>query len=289
MKYELVHLDSKNKISTTSGDISFPAFIKHATFAGINNPYHILHPFRYTSFFFDFIPSFLGSNSFRKYPGLEKDPTETAYISNRIGRAFADYFSKRIYGAKFTHSYECAMALKGYNIEGDRPDFYCDTLTEQFAVEAKGYSAQNVSDAQMSKHKDQSETGPLSINFSVASVAYNLYKKPKIKFYDPIGDNVPYENDLNSRLRELYYKNALFFIESISDSRTQSEFPDYYAYNILYPFFPFRQFLVHKEIVQREFIHTEWLTAMKNISSESQENDDLYIDVDGIGLRYRST
>lgn len=114
------------------------------------------------------------------------------------------------------------MALKGYNIEGDRPDFYCDTFTEQFAVEAKGYSAQSVSDAQMSKHKDQSETGPLSINFSVASVAYNLYKKPKIKFYDPISDNVPYENDLNSRLRELYYQNVLFFIESISDSRTQS-------------------------------------------------------------------
>lgn len=51
MKCELIHLDSKNKISTTSGDISFLAFIKYATFAGINTPYHILHPFRYASFF----------------------------------------------------------------------------------------------------------------------------------------------------------------------------------------------------------------------------------------------
>lgn len=288
MKYELIHLDSKNKISITSGDISFLAFIKHATFAGINYPYHILHACRYASFFFDFIPSFLGSNSFHKYPGLEKDQTETAYVSNRVGRAFADYFSKTIYGAKFTHSYECAMALKGYQIVGDRPDFYCDTLTEQFSVEAKGYSAQNISDVQMIKHKEQSETGPLSINFSVASVAYNLYKKPKIKFYDPIGDNVPYEDELNARLRKLYYQNALFLIESISDSRTQSEFTDYFAYNISYPFIPFRQFLVHKNIVQPEFIHTEWLKSVKNISSESQENEDIYIDVDGIGLRYRS-
>ncbi|MEZ2827769.1 hypothetical protein [Serratia liquefaciens] len=285
MKYELIHLDNKGLIKNSHGDISFLAFIKHATFAGLGSHNVILHPLRYTSFFCDFAPSFFGSNNFRKYPGLEKDPTETAYISNRIGRAFADYFSKKIYGAKFTHSYECAMALKKLPIKGDRPDFYCDTLTTQFAVEAKGYSAQSVSDSDMEKHKKQSGTGPLSINFSVASVAYNLYKKPKIKFYDPIGSDEPYDLDLNSRLRYLYYSEVIKFIEMFSYSRTQSELPNYYAYNIITPFFPFRQFLVNKEIAERKFMDAEGIKSMKNVNIESQESDDFYIDVDGIGLK----
>lgn len=285
MKYELIHLDNKGLIKTSHGDISFLAFVKHATFAGLTNPHVILHPFRYTSFFCDFAPSFFRSNHFRKYPGLEKDPTETAYISNRIGRAFADYFSKKIYGARFTHSYECAMALKKLPIKGDRPDFYCDTLTAQFAVEAKGYSAKSVSNSDMKKHKKQSGTGPLAINFSVASVAYNLYKKPKIKFYDPIGSDEPYDLVLNSRLRNFYYHNAINLIEMISDFRTQSELPNYYAYNISYPFFPFRQFLVNKKIAERKFIDTEWLISMKNVNIENQESEDFYIDVDGIGLK----
>ncbi|HDT0625536.1 hypothetical protein [Morganella morganii] len=285
MKYELIHLDNKGSIKTSHGDISFLAFIKHATLAGLENPYVILNPLRYIHFFCEFTPSFFGSNHFRKYPGLEKDPTETAYLSNRIGRAFADYFSKKIYGAKFTHSYECAMALKKLPIKGDRPDFYCDTLTAQFAVEAKGYSAQSVSNYDMIKHKKQSGTGPLSINFSVASVAYNLYKKPKINFYDPIGGDEPYDHVLNLHLRYLYYQNVMKLIEIISDSKKQSKLPDYYVYNISYPFFPFRQFLVNKEIGKRKFMDTEWLMSMKNINSESQENDDFYIDVDGIGLK----
>ncbi|HGP0626847.1 TPA: hypothetical protein ACKPX6_004466 [Serratia marcescens] len=288
MKYELIHLNNKNVINTSRGDISFLAFIKHAAFSGLSNPYIFRHPLRYASFFCEFIPSFFGSNHFRKYSGLEKDPTETAYISNRIGRGFADYFSKKIYGAKFTHSYECAMELKGYPIKGDRPDFYCDTLTTQFAVEAKGYSVQSVSDREMVKHKKQSGTGPLSINFSVASVAYNLYKKPKIKFYDPIGNDESYDHDLNSLLRDLYYQNALDFIESIADHIVQSELPDYYAYNITNPFFPFRQFLVNKNIVEQKFMGAEGMAAMRNMNIESQENDDLYIDVDGIGLKGRN-
>lgn len=287
MEYELIHLDNKGLIKTSHGEISFLAFIKHATFAGLEGSHVLLHPLRYTSFFCEFAPSFFGSNHFRKYSGLERDPTETAFMSNRIGRAFADFFSKKIYGAKFTHSYECAMALKKIPIKGDRPDFYCDTLTAQFAVEAKGYSAQSVSDFDMIKHKKQSGTGPLSINFSVASVAYNLYKKPKIKFYDPKGSDEPYDHVLNSRLRYFYYRDAINFIETISDLRTQSELPDYYAYNISYPFFPFRQFLVNKWIAERKFMGAEWLTSMDNMSISNQENDDFYIDVDGIGLKGR--
>lgn len=286
MKYELTHQDSKGKIKTTSAEISFLAFVKHATFAGINRPSFPGLPFRYASIFFDFMPSFFGRNHFSPLSELAKDPTETAYMSNRIGRAFADYFSKKIYDAKFTHSYECAMALKGYKIIGERPDFYCDTLRQQFAVEAKGYSAQSVSETAMIKHKVQSETGPLSTHFTVASVAYNLYKNPRIKFYDPEGDDVLYESQLNARLRYFYYRDALRFISFISDSRTQSDLHDYYAYNISLPNIPVKQILVNKGILEQAFENIEWLDSINNTG---EENGNYYIDVDGIGLSYNNS
>lgn len=286
MKYELIHQDAAGKITTSVDHISFLAFVKHATFAGIKSRFFPRLPFRYSSLFFEFISSFFWSDHFDLLPELVNDPTETAYVSNRIGRAFADFFSKKLYGAKFTHSYECAMELQGHPIKGERPDFYCDALSMQFAVEAKGYSAQSVSDAAMQKHKLQSQTGPLPVNFSVASVAYNLYRYPKIKFYDPEVDNVPYDKSLNSKLRSLYFDSALTFIERISDSRTQSEFSDYFAYNIPVSFMAVRQILVHKAISERSWGNVEWLAS---IEQRSGENDEFYIDVDGIGLTNRST
>lgn len=281
MEYELIHQDAAGKKTTSVGHISFLTFVKHATFAGINHLFFPRLPFRYSGLFFEFAPSFFWSDHFQLLPELFNDPTETAYVSNRIGRAFADYFSKKLYGARFTHSYECAMQLKGHPITGERPDFYCDALTKQFAVEAKGYSAQSISDAAMKNHKEQSKTGPLPINFSAASVAYNLYKKPKIKFYDPEGDNVPYDNSLNSELRSRYYRSVLYFIERISDSRTQSEFSDFFAYNIPYPFMAARQILVHRAISEQSWDNVEWLAA---IEQKSGEDNEFYIDVDGIGL-----
>lgn len=286
MEYKLIHQDAADKITISVDHISFLAFVKHATFAGINRRFFSHLPFRYSGLFFEFMPSFFWSNHFDLLPELVNDPTETAYVSNRIGRAFADLFSKKVYGARFTHSYECAMELQGHSIKGERPDFYCDALSKQFAVEAKGYSAHSVSDAAMKKHKLQSQTGPLPVNFSVASVAYNLYRYPNIKFYDPKGDNVPYDNSLNSKLRSLYYDSALTFIERISDVRTQSEFSDYFAYNISYPFMAVRQILVHRAISERSWGNVEWLAS---IEQRSGENDEFYIDVDGIGLTNRST
>lgn len=286
MKYELIHLDAAGKKTTSTDRISFLAFVKHATFAGINRRFFPLLPFRYTGLFFEFVPSFFWSNHFQLLPELANDPTETAYLSNRIGRAFADYFSKKLYGAKFTHSYECAMELRGHPIMGERPDFYCDTLTKQFAVEAKGYSAQSISDTKMGIHKDQSKTGPLKVNFSAASVAYNLYKSPKIKFYDPEGDNVPYDNALNLELRGLYYHSVLHFIKAVAGPKIQSEFPDYFAFNISYPFMAARQILVHKAIDERSWDTVEWLTSIKH--NDGQDNE-FYIDVDGIGLTTRSS
>lgn len=286
MEYKLIHKDISGNKTTSVGIISFLSFVKHATFAGINRHYFTRLPFRYLSLLFDFAPSFIGPNHFQLLPELVNDPTETAYISNRIGRAFADYFAKKLYGARFTHSYECSMQLKGYPISGKRPDFYCDTLTKQFAVEAKGYSAQSISESAMIKHKDQSKTGPLPVNFSAASVAYNLYKNPKIKFYDPEGDIVPYDDSLNSELRDLYYRSVMDFIKIFSRSETKSEFSDYVAYNISYPLIPVRQILVHRAISEKRWDNVEWLSSVERKEGNDGE---FYIDVDGIGLTSRQT
>lgn len=285
MKYQLIYQSKAGKKISSTGHISFLAFVKHATFAGIDRSFFPRLPFRYSSLFFEFALSFLWSDQFQVLPELASDPTEIAYISNRIGRAFADYFSKKLYGARFTHSYESAMKQKGHPISGERPDFYCDALSKQFAVEAKGYSAQSISDTAMKKHKAQAETGPLQVDFSVASVAYNLYRSPKIKFYDPEGDNAAYDEAMNSELRNLYYRSALYFIESISDSRIQSEFSDYLAYNISHPFMLARQILVHKAISEGRWATNEWLNSIEH---KDAENEDFYIDVDGIGLTARS-
>ncbi|WP_372375348.1 hypothetical protein ACDI35_21100 [Xanthomonas axonopodis pv. cajani] len=171
--------------------------------------------------------------------------------------------------------------LKGHDLKGERPDFYCDMLTKQFAIEAKGYSAHSISDGAMAGHKAQSKTGPLPVNFSAASVSYNLYRKPKIKFYDPDVDGNLYDSSLNIKLRELYYKAALDFVGKVSSSRTQSELPDYFAYTISTPFAAAHQILVHRAIFERGWENIEWLNSTEQ---KEDRNGEFYIDVDGIGL-----
>ncbi|MBV6447544.1 MAG: hypothetical protein FCKEOINB_01173 [Nitrosomonas sp.] len=173
------------------------------------------------------------------------------------------------------------MALKGHSISGQRPDFYCDAITGQFAVEAKGFSALNVSDVRMQKYKKQSQTGPLQVHFSVASVSYNLYQSPKIKFYDPVNENIEYDSDLNSRLRDLYYWSVLEFIEAASHLSNEHEFSDYKTYIIRHPFAPIKKILIHRAIFEKNWSSNDWLESLKRNNEESEE---FYIDVDGIGL-----
>lgn len=283
MKYELTHLDAKNIINTFQKKITLCEFVKHVTFAGINSLDFWENPFRYASSLFEFIPSFLSNEDyFIRHPALKNDPTETAYMSNRIGRAFADLFSKNIYGARFTHSYECAMMFANYDLIEQRPDFYCDTLVEQFAVEAKGYSSSYISGQQMSNHKDQSQTGPLPIHFSVASVAYSLYESPKINFYDPVGDKTNYNHDLNRKLRRAYYNKAIYLINLTSTTRKESKITDYYSYEIKKNFLPPMYFLVHKGILESKYENIEWLSNSETLKTRREEN--FYIDSDGIGI-----
>lgn len=284
MQFELKHLNGRGNLSTSYPSISYLAFVKHLAFVGIGIHKSPTLLFRYLGYFFEFMQYWRNDPEHFCMPSvLENDPSEKAVVSNRIGRAMADYCAKKIYHARFTHSYEDAMIRNGYQIKGKRPDLYCDSLNKQFAIEAKGYSQSSVSDTKMNKHKSQSQKGPIPINFSVASVSFNLYKSPKVKFYDPEDESVEYSSIVNSQLRSLYYNSLLELIEYFGLEKVKSGIPDYNAYIISPLLFPEYRLLIHQVIVSKEWGGNEWLPPLSRESNE----ENYYIDNDGIGLTNR--
>lgn len=286
MIFDLELKDGSGVIKNSTETFSFLSFVKHLTFAGVGKYRHPSLIFRYWGILFGYFPYWgWGGNHFLLPPFIFNDPTEKAAISKQIGRAMADYLSKKIYKSKINYSYEDAMIIKGHPISGSRPDFYCDNLRQQFAVEAKGFAAHSVSNKKMNDNKIQSQAGPLLVNFSIASVAYDLYKNPKVKFHDPLNDNAPYDRELSFQLRSYYFNSVIDFIELYRFPLTQNNFPDFVSYDFMpffSPFFPQKfKLLVHRAIIQRSWESNDWLETIE----ESQEgNENYYIDSDGIGL-----
>ncbi|MCD6418213.1 hypothetical protein J7M00_05465, partial [bacterium] len=68
-----------------------------------------------------------------------------------------------------------AMKMQGMPISGQRPDLLAFKNNELFAIEAKGYSSNSPKD--MNSHKEQSRTGGIPVDFTVASISYNLYDR----------------------------------------------------------------------------------------------------------------
>ena len=280
MRFELTHQNAAGVKATSSREISYLQLVKHLTFAGIDKAFFFALPARYMANFFEFSQHY---NFFRGriYPLniLAADPTERNYISNRLGRAMADHLSKSIYLARYTHSYECAMAIAGFQITGTRPDFYCDTGVQQFAVEAKGLSVPSVSDAQMAEHKIQSTSGPLPVNFSVASVAYGLYRRPKVKYYDPIQEGLEYQRTLNLSLRSNYYAAVLTFVsesglfdrEPTREGRQQR--------------FRSRQLMNGTDIlIDDEVFRSAWNDSAWSYDRDEEIGEAKFMDRDGIGV-----
>ncbi len=212
------------------------------------------------------------------YP-IEHDPTERNYLSNRLGKAIADYLCKDIYKAKYTHSYEGAMYAAGHPLIGERPDFYCDTGTQTFAVEAKGFTVTSVSDNKMMEHKAQSTSGPLLVNFSVASVAYDLYRNPKVKFYDPPSDDARYDKNLNLMLRTTYYRSILEFIKLSGWFEAEP--------SVEGAFDRFRSVQRGRRIdiiLSKGIYQGAWQDVGWTIDSEKTSDEGRYVDLDGVGL-----
>ena len=239
-------------------------------------------PFRYLANFFDLFQNYdFIDGRIRPFWLLSSDPTERNYISNRLGRALADHLSKSIYLARYTHSYECAMALAGLAIAGKRPDFYCDTGIQQFAVEAKGYSTLWVSDNEMKSHQAQSATGPLAVNFSLASVAYGLYQTPKVKYYDPPLENAEYQRDLNLRLRSNYYSAVLFFLTESGLFEPIAAQEGRHRRFISRRLGSTIDILVDEDVFRRAWNEQDWNYER---NQELNDADDSFIDRDGIGI-----
>jgi hypothetical protein len=159
---------------------------------------------------FQFGPYF---NVFALRPLHHNDPTELGQFSNRVGKALADYFARRLSGAIQTHTYEDALAVRHLPIVGQRPDLYCDTGFQQFSMEAKGFSVSSVSDNAMKNHKAQAQSGLLPVNFAVACISYNLFGHPLCKYYDPPIADAPYNDRLNRMLARLKYARLLSVLD----------------------------------------------------------------------------
>jgi len=280
MDFSVRHQNGAGNVFCYYDSIGYLAFCKHLAFAGLG-PYS-MPPSRFLG---DIVGSWqywrLNPQCFSLPNPFANDPTEKAFLSNRVGKAFADYLAKQLYAARFTYCYEDAMCKAGFSIMGSRPDFYCDDLTHQFAIEAKGFSCTCCSDNQMNIYKHQSTQGPLGVNFSIASVAYDLYREPKVKFYDPVIENLPYNIELNDRLRSAYYEAILNLIEELG-LETMGVYQDnnnYVEYNLLITHTPIGKILLHQAIVERGWHENDWLL---NIETEGNEN--YYIDRDGVGL-----
>ena len=282
MKLNISHLDITGNLNDEVVDISYPAFIKHMAFCGLGVNNSILKSLRYTGYYFEYL-SYWSSQCFRLPPVIYFDPTEKGQISNKIGKAFSDFLAKKYYKARFTHNYEHAMVRAGFPLKGSRPDFYCDTLSKQFAIEAKGSSSPLISKNKMDKVKIQSQKGPLPVNFSIASVSYNLYHSPSINFWDPEMPDTPYNEVINAQLRHIYYKSIIDLIEMSGIERVNSNIHGYYEYD----FQSLNELLPHKItlLLHNRIAANEWGDCSFLHEIESVNEGNIYIDLDGIGIK----
>jgi hypothetical protein len=303
MEIEVIHKDSLGVSTNKLFNLSTLGLIKHFGLARQSygttiralrraiGAYFLYHDF--------FKRSDLINSRFSKPPAYFYDPTEQGDFSTIAGRAIADFLARRIDGATHTCTYEGAMLMGGHNnINVPRADLYCFNSLKQFAIESKGFSDRTLSEKEMRNHKTQSRQGPLDIQFSVASVSYNLYDKIKNKYYDPVNENSKFNFELNRKISSTYYSGFADLLKEQKDVPTlnfsdknrefnlipiYSPYDDYLFYNSKFRFRPYRYgtlFLVLDKRVKK--FATEGF--LKNEEKNEIAEDGLYIDNDGIGL-----
>lgn len=178
------------------------------------------------------------------------------------------------------------MRKKGHKISGARPDFYCTTPTKQFSMEAKGYSVRTVSEAEMAKHKAQSQAGPIPVNFSVASVTYNIYDVLQCKFHDPVGDDIEFSHRENNELAKGYYRNLHEGLsEYLTPDSIKYEGRQFDGYDISPYLFAGRRNRPVTLLFDSQIMGN---IARANILEDEYPRIDeggIYVDVDGIGMR----
>lgn len=217
MQLAIDHIDQKGTSSTSNIQLSKLAFIKHMAMAGQRHrfsPSKLLRMLGMLMHYQCYLRNFeRNRNRFSEPPSHLSDPTEKNQFSNLAGRAIADFLSKRIDHSIFTVNYEAAMREKKIKIKGKRPDLIAFTnKSDCFAIESKGRSQSHPGD--MAKHKDQSRTGPIKVNFSVACVTYNMYQSIKCNYHDPYNSNIPFDSELFATLTSKYYSVLEQFLQN---------------------------------------------------------------------------
>lgn len=285
IEYTLKHKTNPDaEIVETKNSISFLAFVKHASFAGFD--LRISPSFRTVLRFLENFHTFFYPFAEKKFsiiPQLAFDPTEKGQFSNRIGRTFADYFAKKLYDARFTYCYECYAKNYGISIKGSHPDFYCDSPHGSFVIEAKGYGCNTFSDNKMEKVKQQasSVSNKLNLKFSIASVTYNIYDSPIIKYYDPKFEPNNTDEALNRKLRVSYFEIIKSLMGHLWIQGPFEELKDDYIAATLgvYGDIEFK-LLVNKNILSDNHDY-HWLEKVNSIDKENY-----FIDRDGIGFSF---
>ena len=178
------------------------------------------------------------------------------------------------------------MYAAGYTLSGTRPDFYCTTPTQQFAMEAKGYSQRTVSTTEMAAHKLQSQAGPIPVHFSVASVSYNIYESPRCKFHDPVNERTEFLGNVNNTLAKQYY---LALHEQLVDYIAPSTFEfgnhQYESYDISPYLFTGRRNRPIALLFDKQIMHSIERESILNDEYRYFSEQDIYLDTDGIGIR----
>ena len=303
MKIAVEYLDKHGNVSNRDYSISKIGLVKHMAIAGQRyapNSHKIL---KTIGMFFQF-SYYLQSNSLRNNkfslpPNYLYDPTEKGQFSNIAGKAIADFLAKKIDNAIHTVNYEAAMKMKDMPITRSRPDLLAFTNKSTFAIEAKGFSRSYVNN--MINHKNQSQTGGIPVNFTVASVSYNLYNQVKCKYHDPYNGNIPFDEELFAESTKKYYSGFIDFLKFGDYKEVEYKNEKFYEIDLFSPYF----MDINHDIFFRYFMHDVLLHHQpkiilpKSIDKYAKEglntnnepflydgDRQIYIDNDRIGLKY---
>lgn len=310
MNISVEYKDTAGIITNQTHRLTRLAFAKHLAIAGqgyaprlhkLLKTIAMLFHYRY------YLQSQAFNNDHFSLPPIElSDPTEKGQFSNLAGKAIADFLSKRIDQSLFTVNYEAEMRLRNMPLNVGRPDLIAYKRNSIFALEAKGYSAGH---GNMTTHKNQSLTGGIPVNFTIACVSYDLYNNVKCKYHDPFNSNIPYDNEMLSLLTRNYYSGLLEFLNQKYFEYQEFEFQGekFYEVEIAYrsfeKLFPdqfelrhfwrfeifefFRPRLILPRNI-REHAENGITNETRPFIVETKEQDEtLYIDNDRVGLRVR--
>ncbi|MBZ9634649.1 hypothetical protein [Clostridium sp. FP1] len=294
MQLSIIYRDNTGINNNINKDIPYLALIKHMAIAGQGYLPLVANLKRCSGMFLNY-SNYLQSDAFKEDhfstpQGYAYDPTEKSHFSNLIGKAVADYLSKQISGGKITFNYEAAMKKGGFKIKGERPDLLCVNKNQTFSIEAKGYSKKTVSENEMKEHKYQSKTGPIAVKFSIASVAYNIFSKVEVKYYDPSNEKYEHNTNLIKELSKQYYSGLFQYINKDLFDIQEKEInnKNYYVINIDYG----RQLTSYMCCMCGPKLSLLLDTRIKNFKengfddfdSKQYSEKNIYIDTDGVGI-----